>query len=252
LTEQGAYIALTILPLTAMLSMEPIKSSWGYKHGRRGILPAPPLPRELSERSERNSRCIRFLISGVQCLSVYYLARKYSVPAADIGLHLRRWPIFVAFGVVAGLMYLVYLRVMRAGGSRLARKEVPYYTPEYLTHGSTSHWVLSNSASCFSEECWRAFCLVSLQQVHHGDMFAIVASSLAFALYHFQMGGRGVLYEFGRLASYAIFGVLFAALFLLTHSIVPAYTGHLLVNLVALYRARSGVASADPALGSAA
>jgi len=238
LTEQGAYIALAILPLTALLSTEPIGASWGYKHARRGIMPVPPLPPELRERSERNLRYIGFLEVGVQCLLVYFLARKYSVPAADIGLQLRRWPILAALGAAVGLMYLVYLKLMRAGGSRLARKEVAYYTPDYLTHGSTLHWVISNIASCFSEEFWRAFCLVSLYQVHHGAMFAVVASSLAFALYHFQMAGHGVLYEFGRLSSYIIFGVLFAALFLVTHSIVPTYSGHLLVNLVALYRAR--------------
>ena len=201
-------------------------------------MPPPPLPPELRELSERNSRCIRFLVSGVQCLSVYFMECEYLVPAADIGIHMHRWPIFVAFGMAAGLVYLVYLGLIRAGGSRLARKEVPYYTPDYLTHGSSSHWVLSNILSCFSEEFWRAFCLVSLQQVHHGDMFAVVASSLAFAVYHFQMAGHGVLYEFGRLSSYVVFGVLFADLFLLTHSIVPIYAGHLLVNLVALYRAR--------------
>ena len=221
-----------------MLSMEPIKSSWDYKHGRRGIIPAPPLPPELRERSDRNSRYIRFPISGVQCLSVYYLAQKYSVAAGDIGLHLRNWPVSVALGLVAGLMYMLYVEVIRSGGSRLARKEIPYNKPAYLSYGPTSVWVLSNIGSCFAEEFWRAFCVVSLQQVHHGAMFAVVASSIAFALYHFQMAGHGVLVEFGRLLSYVIFGALFAGLFLLTHSIVSVYAGHLLINLVALYRGR--------------
>ncbi len=236
MTPLGAYIVLAVFPVFGVFWQEPVAASWGYKHGRLKI-PVPPLPPQLKERSERNYRYLLFLQYGLLCTCIYFLMRRYSVPTATVGLHLQHWLRFFGLGVAAGVSYLIYMTAVRWGSRRLFGRATPSGPPEWLSRGSASLWVLSDIVSCFVEEYWRAFCLLSLVGIGHGHLFAVVATSVAFSLAHYRAGPTA--FEFGRLSSQAIFGVLFALLFLWCRSIVPTFTGHLVVNLIALYRARA-------------
>ena len=92
--------------------------------------------------------------------------------------------------------------------------------------------------TCFAEEFWRAFGLVSLLRLGHGAVFAVAVTSLAFALGHYREAKSSAL-EIGTLFAYATVGVLFAIVFLWSGSIVATYTAHLFTNLVVLYRVRT-------------
>jgi membrane protease YdiL (CAAX protease family) len=246
----AAYFALGAFPILALLTPEPVQLRWGIKHAKLKV-PLPPLPPELRERSEQNDRrYLRFLQIGLLCTCIYLLMRRYSVPATTVGLHLQGWPSFILVRVAAGLTYLTYLAFLSRVPRWLGAGPAPDRPLDYLSRGSPVLWVVLFLVGCFGEEYWRAFCLVSLEQRGHGAAFAVLATSVAFGLAHY--GARQSTVEVGRMFGHATFGALLAVVFLWSGSIVPNYTGHLLVNLVALYRARklgAGLAVPAPAAG---
>jgi membrane protease YdiL (CAAX protease family) len=207
-------------------------------------VPLSPLPPELKERSERNYSYLLFPTYALVCAYVWFLMRRYSVPPGAVGLHLHHWGRCLGLGVGAAGAYLAwnwFMGALAASSARkaaaLGRKPVPYQAPDHLARGSALFWILTDLVGCLAEEFWRAFCLVSLERLHHGATFALVATSLAFALAHYR-GGQAVRLELAWLFAYAVFGGLFGVVFLWSRSIVSTYTGHLWINLVALYRAR--------------
>jgi membrane protease YdiL (CAAX protease family) len=185
------------------------------------------------ERILRNHRYLLPVNGAILCTFIYVLMRRYSLPARVLGLHLHGLPIWLGLGVGIGVAYLTLTHpwaMRRVAGTS-------YEGPEYLARGSAGLWVLINLVACFAEELWRAFCLVSLARLNHRAVFAVAITSLAFALAHYG-GQRSSSFEIGNLLGYATSGVLFAVVFLWSGSIVATYTGHLLTNLVVLYRVR--------------
>jgi membrane protease YdiL (CAAX protease family) len=163
--------------------------------------------------------------------------RKYALTAAAVGFNLNHWERFLGLGVAAGVVYLAYLRLVVAMNKTLLPAPVPDGSIDHLTRGSAILWFFNHVVGCLGEEFWRAFCLVSLERVHRGAAFAVVATSLAFALGHYQTG-HPAPFTLGLLFSYTLFGMLFGGMFFWTGSIVPTYIGHLLINSVTLYQAR--------------
>jgi membrane protease YdiL (CAAX protease family) len=228
-----------------VLRPEPVGIGWAIKLAKLGA-PLRPLPPDLRERSERNYNYLLYLTYALVCSCLCFLMLRYSVPSETVGLHLNKWGRSLGLGAAVAAAYVGWLRLAGTVTAMLARrtaaagqKPPPYRGPDYLTRGSAWFWILTDVVGCFVEEFWRAFCLVSLEDIHHGTASAVVATSLAFALAHYR-GGQSAALEFGWLLGHATFGLVFAVVFLWSGSIVPTYTGHLLTNFVALYRARRG------------
>lgn len=226
-----------------LTTLEPVAASWGYRHGRAGIVPVPPLPPELRERSERNYGYIAFLQYGLLCALVYFLMRKYKVPPAALGLWVYHWPSCFGVGIATGVAILATQRLTRALAGALAGRPVPYHPADHLTRGSARLWLLSNLVSCFGEEYWRAFCIVSLREIQYSTGFAVLATSVAFCVAHFRTR-RQAAFQSGYLLKAGADRVIYALVFVWLRSVLATYTGHLLVNLVALYRARRALRNA--------
>jgi hypothetical protein len=223
-------------------TLEPVAARWDYDHGRRGVKPLPPLPPALRERAGRNHCYLSLVRYGLLCLSLWYLMIKNGVPAVLPGLHLRHWLALLAIGLLTGTVILATQRVARTIAAELTQRPVPYRRLEYLTRGSAALWILSTLLGCFGEEFWRALSIVNLQRAGHSAAFGLAATAVVFALPHYE-SGHSSAFKFGYLFKTALDGVLYGLVFLLFRSIVPTYTGHLLVNLVALHRARQSETS---------
>jgi len=250
-TIAGAFAAVGVFPTLALFFWpEPVRIRWGYSHAKLRV-PLPPLPPELAVRSERNLRYVVLVQHALLAGSIGLLMRWYSVPPAALGIHHQRWAASLGLGVVVGLTYLAVLEAARTASARADCDRLAGQLDRFLARGSLRFWVPTQLLACFAEEFWRAFCLVEVMDVHRSAAFAVAVTSSAFALAHLRPGGRHASVEFGRCAAHAVFGVLLAVMFLWSASIVPSYAGHLLVNLVALYRARrrqAGSSATSPAV----
>jgi membrane protease YdiL (CAAX protease family) len=241
LTPLVTYVSLAIFPVLSLLRPDPIQIRWGMQLAKQKM-PFRPLPPHLKERSDQiDRRYLRFFQSGVMCASIYFLMRRYSVSATAVGLRFDHLSRYLALGAAAGTSYLIYLRLVRMAAAILARRPIPYQPVGYLTRGSAMLWVFGNILGCFAEEYWRAFCLFSVMVVGYEQWFAVLATSIAFAFAHYW-GHRPTSFQLGYLSAAAAFGVFFALLLLWSNSIVVTYSGHLMVNLVALYRSRRATA----------
>jgi membrane protease YdiL (CAAX protease family) len=235
MTSLGAYGAILAFPLMVRVQQEASSFPWVYKHanpGTRWPLP-PPTPEEM-EGIWRNHRYLLPIKSAILCTFIYSLMRRYSLPAGVLGLNLRAWPLWLGLGVGMGVARFAVTHYQ----ARKGVSEAPYEGSDYLTRGSVWHWVLNNIVTCFAEEFWRAFGLISLLRLGHGAVFAVAVTSVAFALGHCR-GAKWSGFEVGTLFAHATFGVLFAIVFLWSGSLVAPYTAHLFTNLVVLYRVRT-------------
>lgn len=249
MTTAGAFAGLAAFPLLVLFFWpEPVEIRWGYSHARLRV-PLPPLPPELKVVSERNQRYIMLVQYALLVGSVYLLMRRYSVPPAAVGLQSRQWGAWLGLGVAVGLARLALLEATRALSKRLDRShdEPVNELERYMAQGSLRFWVAAQLVICFAQEFWRAFCLAGLLDLRHSATFAVAITSLAFAAAHFRGRGSRAPVEFGRFVGHTVSGVLFAIVFLWSGSIVATYTAHLLVNFVALYRARRAQTTQEPA-----
>src|ERR1700676_2635252 len=144
------YLSLSIFPLVAILTMNWMAFSWGFRHG------GDPVPAEFARDAEkfgRRSGWLRILLLPLFTLG---LAAHESLGIQNIGLRLDHWKRDSFIGLVAGLL------AVGVQGLVVRVFDVPprYETTEFLLKVSTSYYALANILGVFSEELWIALCLV--------------------------------------------------------------------------------------------
>ncbi len=246
MTTLTAYIALATLPVALIFRPEPIDIKWNIKHAKLDG-PTPPMPPELREASERNARLLQFPAYAVVAGAIYLLMRLSSVPAFPVGFRASRWPSALAVGLGAGAIYVAWLGIGWVFWRKIERRTEALRSDsppagrgarDPLACGRVELWVALIVAGCFVEEYWRAFCIVAFESLGHRAAFAVVATSIAFALAFFGIPERSLAFELGRYLSFFGLAVVLAVLFLWSHSLIAPYSAHLLVNLAYVYRAR--------------
>jgi hypothetical protein len=118
--------------------------------------------------------------------------------------------------------------------------ELGWNNPSHpLVNGPAAIWVVIICVGGFSEELWRAFCLVQLQSDGPRIGVAILATAVVFAIS--QLGGKPSLIS-GRLPelySTVVLGIGLAILFLRFNSILLVSAANIAYYLSALYMFRS-------------
>jgi uncharacterized protein len=87
---------------------------------------------------------------------------------------------------------------------------------------------LALTASMCEEFLYRGFVFAALALVTHSIAIAVIGSSLLFSLAHLYQGPRGVVATF-------VLGAVFAISRVVTGNLLPAFAGHLVVDLMAGY-----------------
>jgi membrane protease YdiL (CAAX protease family) len=217
------YFALIVLPFLVVFPFNVVGFWWGIKYGRQ------PMPKLLALRSKKIDNLYGvWLRDALLLLIVVSLAVHYSVPFSRMGLHLSNWRRNLLIGIGASSLQVSVQWFVRERNAPAKRFPVD----ARLLEESSVEWNISNIVSVFAQEVWIAFCTLTLKQSGRSTLVSLVLIAIVFGAAHYQ-------YKLGALAT-ALYGVLFASLFLWRASLLPSFLVHYVGNVAAFYFARSG------------
>jgi Type II CAAX prenyl endopeptidase Rce1-like len=217
----NAYFVVALYPLLAYLFGDPAAFRWGLEHGSEAMPPAVEL------RTQRNGRVywiLRYLV-----LSAYLLYGLRAIPIHTVT------PIRSAIvGIILGLA-LVQVRL-------LAIRLWPDLSFANAAHpallGPIGVWAAIIVLGGFSEELWRAFCLVSLHRDGSNMEAAILGTSVVFALSELAGRPSRISSQREEVAFTVLVGVCLAELFLTFHSVTMIICANVAYNGLSFYRLR--------------
>jgi hypothetical protein len=151
------YIVLLVLvayPLLHFLPLNIIRFRWSFK---AGLAPMPP---EMEAKAEAADRARRLIIHLALCAFVAWSMRAPAISLHEVGFSLNNWKSALGLGLMfsllpAGLTELFLSKV----SPEAARKEAE-------SRGPVASWYGLTLTGSFSNEVWRAFCIVTL--IRHG------------------------------------------------------------------------------------
>jgi hypothetical protein len=215
------FLVVAIYPLLAYLLGDPAAFKWGLDHG------AEPMPEAAELRTQCNGRLLWILRYAILSAYVLYGLRVTSIPKGT--------PIQSAIvGIIVGIA-LVQVRL-------LAIKVWPDLGFANAAHpallGPIGVWAAIIALGGFSEELWRAFCLVSLRRVGASTEATVLGTSVVFALS--ELGGRPSRISSQReeLVFTVLVGVCLAGLFLTFRSLTMIISANIVYNGLSFYRLR--------------
>jgi membrane protease YdiL (CAAX protease family) len=215
------YFTLILLPFLVVFPFNVVAFLWGFQHGSQ------PMPEQLALRSKKiDNLYVKWLRDAILLLLVGSLAVKYSVSFSRIGLRLSDWPrnLFIGIGaslLQASLQWFVWERTPPEKGLLGDRR---------LLEESAVEWSVSNIISVLAQEIWIAFCFVTLRQIGRSTVISLVLIGVVFGVAHYQ-------YKLGAIVT-ALYGVVFASLFLWRGSLLPSFVVHYVGNISSLFWAR--------------
>ncbi|MBI3975218.1 MAG: CPBP family intramembrane metalloprotease [Armatimonadetes bacterium] len=180
---------------------------------------------------------------GFVLLAVLGIALRYRLPLARLGLHGRRWAVFLGIGVlVGGLMIPVSIVAERAAVQIVglvegretaeARAEREHHDPinrvlESTRQGRGLFWLIALLALAvpIGEEIYFRGVVYGGLRHRYGVGWALAGSTLFFGLVHQQVI---------HFLPIAVLGLAFALLYERTKSLVPAITVHAVNNVIAV------------------
>src|ERR1700691_4442485 len=190
------YEALASFPLATWLAPNPIRFSWGFRHG------VEPMPVEVRDKAESTDRYWYFIVDAITIAFVIALMSWNGIPAARVGLRPEQWKSNVIIGVAAGIVSVLFQSLL----ARFFPNAVPGSAADHYRRRSVRLWVFVFFSGAFAEEFWIAFCLVMLRAAGHSAVMSVVATAVVFGAVH-------LTYRFGVVAV-AIKGAASALLFL--------------------------------------
>jgi len=159
---------------------------------------------------------------------LWLVVRRGGEDIARFGVGRPRWP-HVAMAVVLVAATLAITVAVSAGHDLLLRphwRELPVPTVGFP--GPWHHyWLFVPISVAFQEFLMRSYLVTRFVDLWRSPSFAVLASSLLYALWHLYLGWDAALTTF-------FFGLLYGWTLLRTGSVWPALGAHIAMNLVAL------------------
>ena len=215
------YLAVALYPLLAYLVGDPAAFKWGSDHG------AEPMPEVADLRTQRNGRL--FWILRYAALSTYLLYGLRGI-AIQKGAPIQSAVVGIFTGVALFQVRLLAIKVWPDLGFANA-------THPALT-GPIGVWAAIIATGGFSEELWRAFCLVSLRRDGSNMEAAVLGTSLVFALSELAGRPSRISAQREEVVFTVLVGVCLAELFLTFHSLTMIISANIAYNALSLYRLR--------------
>jgi membrane protease YdiL (CAAX protease family) len=164
-------------------------------------------------------------LSMFQVLVLLWLVRRWRhEPAATFGLVRPRWSdLGLGLLALAGALFATILHAWWTG----AQWEPPSNWPQLgATFGLATCVLLGIVFDAVNEEAlWRGYALTRVQQATGSPVFAVLVSSLLFALVHLYQGPLGVF-------SAGLMGLVWGLMFARVRRIAPTVIGHAAINVV--------------------
>lgn len=215
------YVGLAIFPLATLLASNPIRFSWGFRHGSQ------PMPPDVRDKAENVDSCMSLLGAALTIACTAILMTMHSDDASRVGLSLEKWRSSVAIGTAAGVLLVLFQALLL----RLFPIVAPNNVNDYLRRRSLVSSLFVFSVGAVAEEFWIAFCIVSMKSTGHSWATSITVTVVIFALVHFE-------YRLWGAFAVALKEVISALLFILFGSLIPMVLFHFIGNLGALYWVR--------------
>jgi predicted RNA-binding Zn-ribbon protein involved in translation (DUF1610 family) len=211
--------ALVLYPFLYLLPLNLVRFRWGLE---AGLAPMPPEVREKAEAAERVVLCATHIIL---LTVVVLLMRSSPISVYEVGLTTENWKAAVGMGVLFSLFPL--------GLNELALRNVP---PEKVldqseSRGPAAVWYGLITIGSFTNEFWRAFCIVTLMRLGLSPWLAVPIVAIAYGALHIQ---TSVAKTLGSVA----FGGATGFLFINTGSLLSPLTLGLMVAGANLYQVR--------------
>jgi membrane protease YdiL (CAAX protease family) len=170
------------------------------------------------------------IVQLITMLLVLVAVRSENVNLADLGMRgFNRWTILqaVAFVMAANLILSV-LQIALFSQSPGSFNEITGIIPQ--TSFARCIWVILCAIVAVSEEmAFRGYILTRITRLAGGRVWVgVLTATVAFASGHLYQG-------FGGLAIIAVYGLMFAGLYLYTGSLYPGIVAHFLQNVTILF-----------------
>jgi membrane protease YdiL (CAAX protease family) len=170
------------------------------------------------------------IVQLITMLLVLVAVRSENVNLADLGMRgFNRWTILqaVAFVMAANLILSV-LQIALFSQSPGSFNKITGIIPQ--TSFARCIWVILCAIVAVSEEmAFRGYILTRITRLAGGRVWVgVLAATVAFASGHLYQG-------FGGLAIIAVYGLMFAGLYLYTGSLYPGIVAHFLQNVTILF-----------------
>ena len=180
--------ALAILPLADFVVWD-FPRLWPGRAGKRLPPVYSPSTEEEKVAASRSWAIILFVFYALVLSCVLFWISRYPIHPAQLGFRTDRWSAGLLFGALVGMSWVTLpALVFKLLLNQPLRRAVP---------GLFASWDLQLVvvlAGAFTEELWRALCMVAMMSAGYSFSYAIAASSLAFALPCWRWGiGRTVV-----------------------------------------------------------
>jgi membrane protease YdiL (CAAX protease family) len=170
------------------------------------------------------------IVQLITLLLVFVAVRSEKVNLADLGMRgFSRWTILQAVVfVIAANLILSVLQLELFAQSPGSFNEITGIIPQ--TSFARSIWVILCAIVAVSEEmAFRGYILTRITRLAGGRAWVgVLAATIAFAGGHLYQG-------FGGLAIIAVYGLMFAGLYLYTGSLYPGIVAHFLQDVTILF-----------------
>jgi hypothetical protein len=195
------------------------------------------MPSEMEDQAEAADR-VALLVRKLLLLVIVLLVMRGSpISPYEIGITVDNWKSALAMGVLLSLFFLCLVKLVNASPEML-RKEAE-------SRGSVAAWFGLILLGSFSNEVWRAFCVVALIRLHSPVSLAVAIAALFFAVtecLHFSVA---------RALGTVTVGCVAGFLFVYTGSLLAPLAMSVIVgltNLIQIRRASTifGETSAEP------
>jgi predicted RNA-binding Zn-ribbon protein involved in translation (DUF1610 family) len=211
--------ALVLYPFLYLLPLNLVRFRWGFEEG---LAPMPPEVQEKAEAADRVVLCVTHVILLV---TIVLLMRGSPISQYDVGLTANNWKSALGMGILFSLFPL--------GLSELLLRNMPTekVRKETESHEPVAAWYGLNTLGSFTQEFWRAFCIVSLIRAGLSTWVAVLIVAAVYGTLHLQT-------SVARALGSAAFGGAAGFLFVNTGSLLAPLTMSLLVAGANLYQVR--------------
>lgn len=173
------------------------------------------LPPEIKRVEENRGRFLQFLRYALLFLVLWGLAgrglwRIISIPAHTQGSAV------VASGILGGLLILGIRRALALISPSIAASELD----DYLLRGPTAIWLMTFAVGAFSEEFWRALCIVNFQHNGYSSIGANLLTAFAFSIAHMSGLPSRIPAGLPIAAAEMLTGFMFGALYVWSGNLV--------------------------------
>jgi predicted RNA-binding Zn-ribbon protein involved in translation (DUF1610 family) len=219
-------LALILNPLLYVLPLNLVRFRWGFE---RGLAPMPP---EVQGKAEAADRIVLSVTHVILLVAVVLLMYGSPISTSEVGLTADNWKRALGMGILFSLFPL--------GLSDLVLRNMP---PEKVreepeSRGPVAIWCGLTALGSFSQEFWRAFCIVSLMRLGLSAWVAILIVAVVYGTLHLQTSMASALGS-------ATFGGAAGFLFVNTGSLLSPLTMGLIATGTHLYQVRQISSSAE-------